>query len=45
MWTNPNSWKFDPPRIPMENDTITIDSDMNIIYDVALGDEVKLRSL
>lgn len=45
MWTDPKAWKFDPPRIPRENDTVVIDTDMNIIYDVALGDEVKLESL
>merc|ERR1712224_862955 len=45
MWTDPKAWKFDPPRIPMEDDIVVIDTDMNIVYDVALGDEVKLRSL
>jgi len=45
LWSNPDAWKFDPPRIPAENDTVVIDTDMNIIMDVAAGDCKKLRSL
>lgn len=44
-WTDPAAWKFDPPRIPMENDTVVIDMDMNIMFDVALGDCPKLKGL
>ena len=45
LWSDPASWKFDPPRIPQENDTIVITSDMNIIMDVEVGNCAKLRSL
>ena len=44
-WSDPTAWKFEPPRIPQEGDDIVIDSEMNILYDVADGDSVILGSL
>ena len=30
-WSNPASWRFDPPRIPQDGDRLVIESDMNIV--------------
>ena len=33
-WSNPASWRFDPPRLPQDGDRLVIESDMNIVLDL-----------
>ena len=42
-WSDPNSWQYDPPRIPREGEDVVIESHMNILFDIEQSP--KLRSL
>ena len=45
LWSDVNSWSFDPPRIPIDGDEVVINSTSNIVLDIPASEDPKLISL